>query len=394
MLLQPNTAAVPPAYIQNISQVRNATSVIGSLFQDSLSNTTHTRLDIAPNSRDRNRAGIAPLLNILLHMQYPTGISVSRTAVLSPWSTAAPSPIKRFEAGNEVVNNRLYLFGGYISRYMNNSIQATTRSDVYNPATNRWTQLANMPQPITHAGVAVDGNTIYIAGGYVGDEPNRSTANVFKYDVTRNRWSRGPSLPAPRGAGGLVRLGRELHFFGGINYDKTADNGDHWVFNLDGGTSWVRKAPLPNPRNHFGYTVDGNKIYAIGGQHLLDETHGNQSEVDAYNPLTNTWRRVASLPIARSHTHTSTFVRNGKIIIIGGQANGDSRPRTITDVTEYDPRSNRWVALPALPDQRQAAVAKLINNQIIVTTGAARGTNPQDTTWIGGGSTHKTVSTD
>lgn len=159
MILQPNTAAVPPAYIQNIKQVCNATRVFGSVCQDSLSNTTQKPLDITPNSRDRHRPGITPLLNILLQMQYPTGISVSR-AVLSPWSTAAPSPIRRFEAGNAVVNNKLYVFGGYI----NSNIQGTTRLDVYDPATNTWRQLSNMPQPLTHEGVAVDGNTIYIAG--------------------------------------------------------------------------------------------------------------------------------------------------------------------------------------------------------------------------------------
>ncbi len=38
-------------------------------------------------------------------------------------------------------------------------------------------------------------------------------------------------------------------------------------------------------------------------------------------------------------------------------------------------------------------VAKLINNQIVVTTGSASGHNPQATTWLGVGSLHKTVLT-
>jgi N-acetylneuraminic acid mutarotase len=295
------------------------------------------------------------------------------------WITATPSPIQRSEAGSVVTNHKLYVFGGYV----NSSFQATTRSDVYDPATNTWTQLADMPQPITHAGIVADGNTIYLAGGYIGGVPSPSTAKVFKYNVTANTWSQGPSLPAPRGAGGLVRLGRELHFVGGLNANRTVDKGDHWVFNLDNGTQWLNKAPLPNPRNHFGYKVNNDKIYVIGGQHLLDERRTNQSDVHSYDPLTNTWAQVASLPYGRSHTHNSTLVKNGQIIIVGGRANGLPNPRTLADVTAYDPMLNTWVALSPLPEPRQATVAKIIDGRIIVTTGSASGPNPQTTTWIG-----------
>jgi N-acetylneuraminic acid mutarotase len=297
---------------------------------------------------------------------------------LSPWSTAEPSPINRSEAGNAVVNGKLYVFGGYI----NSSFQATTRSDVYDPATNTWTQIADLPLPITHAGVAIDGDTIYLAGGYVGNIPPTVTAKVFKYNVTTNSWRQGRSLPAARGAGGLGVLGRNLHFFGGLNVNRTLDKGNHWVFNLDGSTPWVSKASLPNPRNHFGYTVNDGNIYVIGGQHLLDERRKNQSDVHSYDPLTNAWTKQASLPIPRSHNHTSTFVNNGRILIVGGRANGLPDPMTLANVTEYDPIVNTWAELSPLPEPRQATVAKLINNQIVVTTGSASGPNPQTTTWL------------
>lgn len=379
MCLQIDTTAVPPAYIKNIDQAGNASHNFGWVRQDIYSSKKYKPFDLMLDSGDRNRIGTNSQLHTLLPFQYLTSI-FSSAAILSPWSTAAPSPIKRSEAGNAVVNDKLYIFGGYV----NSSFQATIRSDVYNPATNKWKQLANLPQPITHAGVAVDGNTIYLAGGYAGNVPSPSIAKVFKYNVTSNRWSEGPSLPAPRGAGGLVRLGRELHFFSGHNVDRTEDKDSHWVFNLDHGTGWVSKAPLPNPRNHFGYTVNNGQIYVIGGMHLTKNNFGNLSDVHAYNPLTNAWKKVASLPTPRSHTHTSTFGSNGKIITIGGRTNGSSGP-LLADVTEYNPKLDKWVELAPLPELRQAAAAKLINNRIIVTTGSASGPNPQTTTWLGGG---------
>ena len=190
-----------------------------------------------------------------------------------------------------------------------------------------------------------------------------------------------PSLPYSRAAGGLVLVDRELHFFGGIDYYQKSDTSNHWVFNIDNGVGWSSRAALPNPRNHFGYTELGGKIYAVGGQHVLGQRHSNLSDVHVYDLLSNTWTKVASLPIPTSHIHTSTFVRNGKIDIIGGLTNGTSYAKGLANVTEYDPKSNKWVALPAIPDARKAPAAKLINNQIIVSGGDRSG--PKTTTWIG-----------
>lgn len=193
-IFQSFTATGSTKYLREIFNPYNSTDGSQGVHQDSLNNKPHTPLDITPNFRDRNCAGIESQQNIPLSVTYSTCIS----QILSPWSTAAPSPIPRSEANNAVVNNKLYVFGGYI----NSSFQATTRSDVYDPATNTWMQLANLPLPINHAGVAVDGDTIYLAGGYIGDPSKPSTAKVFKYNVTTNTWSEGTSLPAPRGAGG------------------------------------------------------------------------------------------------------------------------------------------------------------------------------------------------
>ena len=93
------------------------------------------------------------------------------------------------------------------------------------------------------------------------------------------------------------------------------------------------------------------------------------------------WTAVASLPLARSHNHTATFIVNGKIVIAGGQANGGTAPITIDNLSAYDPAEDRWFDLPPLPGPRQACVAQLLGNDIIVTTGSSAGVNPQTSTW-------------
>ena len=79
------------------------------------------------------------------------------------WTTRAQSPIARAEALKAVVKTKLYVFGGF-----SNELGPVTRSDVYDPATNTWTKVTDMPTRLTHAGVAVVGTDVYFAGGYVG----------------------------------------------------------------------------------------------------------------------------------------------------------------------------------------------------------------------------------
>src|SRR5215213_3711606 len=86
------------------------------------------------------------------------------TTTLFSWQTKAPAPLQRFEAQGVAVDGKLYVFGGFTSNFLT----ATTRSDVYDPATNSWTRIADLPDQITHAHAVADGNSIWLMGGLIG----------------------------------------------------------------------------------------------------------------------------------------------------------------------------------------------------------------------------------
>ena len=347
-------------------------------------------LPITPRSDGRVEGNETIMVSVVATTSYavgsPAGATVSiddadDVVVPAQWATAAPSPVARFESASASIGGKLYVFGGY-----DKNILAMSRSDVYDPATDRWSPLSPMPRAVTHAGVAQDGAVVYFAGGFVGERSFVTTSDVWKYDARTNTWSAFTPLPERRAAGGLVRLGRELHYFGGASALHTRDYGDHWVLNLDAapgtlGSRWTSAAPLPNPRNHFGYAALNGRMYAIGGQRLNNERTGNFADVHAFDPATGRWSAAASLPLPRSHNHTSTVVLNGRIYLFGGQTNNPYFPQTISDVTSYDPATNTWSALPPLPDVRQAAAAQAIGQRIYVTTGTSTGIRPQTTTW-------------
>lgn len=202
--------------------------------------------------------------------------------------------------------------------------------------------------------------------------------------MVQDRWSAGVPLPAGRAGGGTAIVNRELHYFGGTarNPNDTSiyvrDYGNHWVLPLDGGTAWTSAAPMPNPRNHMAGIALNGVIYAIGGQHLGQESTGNQTEVDTYTAGQG-WKPAASLPQPTGHLGAATVVWNGRIVVVGGATTGDVKSDR---VFEYDPGADRWSDLTRLPAPRQAVVAGVIDNGLLV-TGGENTSGPTNTTWLG-----------
>lgn len=316
---------------------------------------------------------------LLLGMSTPSAQARAATATYT-WSDGASAPLARFEAQGLVVGGKLYVFGGFYDK----SLRTTTRVDVYDIAANTWRRLANLPEPLTHAGQTVDGNTIYLVGGYVGDNPGPSTNHVWKYNIGSNSWSAGPALPASRGGGAVVVLNHKLHFFGGAtrrqgSKSSTDDQAEHFVLDLGGASRWTTAAPLPNPRNHLGATVLNGKAYVLGGQHTYKEGTTSQKQVDVYNPANDSWARAADLPHSRSHISASTFVMDGRLIVAGGSVNNGTSGASTTEVAMYDPGSNKWSQLPALPSGRKTPVAGTDGTRIVVSTGGQ--SSATSTTW-------------
>jgi N-acetylneuraminic acid mutarotase len=294
------------------------------------------------------------------------------------WKTVASSPVARSEGMGAVVGGKLYTFGGYSdSKY-----RPLPTVEVYDPATNKWTQKKDMPQRLTHAGTTTDGTFIYMAGGYPGlpNQPQTfSTTNVWKYDPANDSWTTIQALPSARGAGSLQYLNHTLYFFGGADSNR-ADRAEMWTLDLStSGAEWVQRASLPAARNHVGGAALNGKIYAVGGQTGQDNASVFKSDVWSYDPSTNKWTTVASLiNQPRSHIANATFVQNGKILTLGGEGPGRV---ALNNVEQYDPSTNKWTSLKPLPQIRSSGVAATFGDEIIFTTGY-NGAFKADT-WLG-----------
>jgi N-acetylneuraminic acid mutarotase len=273
-----------------------------------------------------------------------------------------PSPTPHLEAAAAVVGGKLYLFGGFYEQ----SLKVTSQCDVYDPVSDSWTLLADMPLAVTHAGVAVSEGEVWFVGGFAGDNPGAPTAEVWRYNVEKDTWIRGPALPEPRGSGALVELDGALHFFGGVRADRNTDSSNHWVLRLADLGEWQPRAPMLNARNHFsGAALDG-KIHAMGGQYRHDYAPLDVDLHEAYDPATDSWSTLAPLLRPRSHCEPGTFVHEGLIVIVGGRSN---LARYLYDIDAYDPLSGRWRSLPALSIPMLAPVAKVAGDRFLAGLG-------------------------
>ena len=88
-----------------------------------------------------------------------------------------------------------------------------------------------------------------------------------------------------------------------------------------------------------------------------------QADVHAYSPETNTWQRLADLPLAISHHSNSTFVRDGQIVVVGGEVD---HLKGVTNVFSYNPQTNLWSELTPLPLAMVDPVAENVGGQIVV----------------------------
>lgn len=303
------------------------------------------------------------------------------------WSTAASQKYPVSEAQGRVVNDKLYSFGGFDTK--KSTFTPTKRAYVYNPVTDTWSSIADLPYipngvdfgGVTHTGITTDSTDIYLAGGYTSDSSGTKqifgTKQVWKYIISQNAYTRLPDLPIKIAAGQLEYLAGKLHYIGGTNSLRTEDLSNHYVLDLKNVTAgWKTLAPLPNPRNHAGSATFEGKIYFIGGQHGQDSKLTTQKEVDAYNPSTNSWTKLADLPVpsgasGRGHISSGVAVMGNRIMVFGGEI---VHQTSINMVSAYSPGLNTWTNLTPLPQNRFSGVAGAINGNLFYTGGSKTNT--------------------
>jgi N-acetylneuraminic acid mutarotase len=288
------------------------------------------------------------------------------------WKTKTSGPLGKAEALTAKFGTRIYVFGGFAG-----SAGPVTDSEYYDAATDHWTHITKLPQPITHAGVTQDANSVYFVGGYVskgdgtGYAQTFGSTKVWRYDFATDTYAALHDLPRALAGGGAELIGRKLHYFGGFELNRT-DSAVHLVLDLDNPSAgWQAAASMTRTVNHMGHAVIDGRIYTFAGQTGTDEGLVTRNYVSVYDPATNQWSTRAPIPDAISHISSATFIMGDRVIVMGGES---AHNVPVRDAWAYTPATDSWAALTLLPAPRFSGVANTVNGKIYFLTGGSTAT--------------------
>ncbi|HSP18271.1 MAG TPA: kelch repeat-containing protein, partial [Myxococcaceae bacterium] len=182
------------------------------------------------------------------------------------WSAAPTLPVPRFSSVVEQVGSLVHLVGGWsFDRLNNTSIASHTVFDLagntYLPGTFAPLQTAR-----NHAYSGVIDGKLYVTGGRAPGheaEDGQNVSSTEVYDPATNTWSPLPDLPTPRSGGASAVLGGKLYVLGGglpgATVYKTVER-----FSPQSG-AWERLGDMPIELTGHRATAVGHDLYVVGG---------------------------------------------------------------------------------------------------------------------------------
>ena len=264
------------------------------------------------------------------------------------------------------LGDKFYLFGGR---------ESADKMDIYDFSTNTWSQAASTaPFEFNHFQAVAYEGLIWVIGSFKDNSyPNESPAdNIYMYDPVEDIWIQGPPIPnnRKRGSAGLVLYNNKFYVVAG---NTVGHNGGYipWFDEFDPATGeWTVLDNAPRSRDHFHATVVNNKLYVVGGR-LTGGDGGTFapviSEVDVYDFTSSSWSTLpssANLPTPRAASATVNF--DGKIVVIGGEGNGQAYVNT----DQLDISTNTWSSLSDLNHPRHGTQGIVSGNGIWITSGS------------------------
>ena len=134
--------------------------------------------------------------------------------------------------------------------------------------------------------------------------------------------------------------------------------------------TWTTAAAAGVARQELYPEVLGGKIYVAGG--LLSPNTGYSAHFEAYDPETDAWARLATLPQARHHM-TLTAV-GGQLYGVGGFTGGFPVWQAQPTMFIYDPARNAWRAGTDLATPRAEGIAAAVDGKLYLIGGRVRAT--------------------
>lgn len=296
----------------------------------------------------------------------PPGYSLFSTSQQqgNTWLTGALKPHVKGGSADALLNGQVYALGGYDVNVVALPATPFGYTERYNPSTNTWATLPDMPTPRWHLATAVVNGNLYAIGGANSEDPQGISfggpiSTVEIYNPSLGTWTSGPSLQQARSALAAAVVNGTIYAIGGyLDVGGCAVNSSESYTPAGFGgkqIGWQAIAPIPTARlfpasatvNGKLYVIGGGLTFSIGGGYCAtSDPNGLSGQgpitptnvVEVYDPSTDTWSSAAPSPSLRQGA--DAHVLNGKIYVVGG---GNQ------NIEIYDPAANSWSTIAPQP---------------------------------------------
>jgi N-acetylneuraminic acid mutarotase len=308
------------------------------------------------------------------------------------WSPIPNAPLE--PRGDQVAvwtGSRLLIWGGGVEG-PKSDIRSFNDGASFDPMTGGWRSLAHSPLEARSRPTGVwTGSRLLLWGGadtgrtdvggltipsdvlaFPGDEEESEGAKLLSdgaaYDPASDQWTTMSTSPlGPRVGHVAVWTGKQMLVWGGATLKESA------VAFADGAAydpvtdTWRKISAAPVQPGALFTTVWTGKQMLVWG--------GPQGEGAAYDPATNRWTLLPKSPLPPLSTPISVWT--GALMLVWGAPENQPTPaQPIAEGATYDPAQHRWTLLPSArsaPGLGQGAV--WAGNRMLVWGGYA-GTGP------------------
>lgn len=223
---------------------------------------------------------------------------------ITPASHKLPDLVKGTTSfGGAIEGDYVYVYGGYYGRaheyYTEDQSGDFARLNLRDP--QKWESLPGGPKATGLAMVAHRGK-IYRIGGFTAknaqDKPQDlwSQNDFARFDVASKKWEQLPSLPEGRSSVDAAVIGDTLYVVGGWNMQGDMETKWHDTalsMNLAADTlAWKEIAKPPFERRAMTLAAHNGKLYVLGG---MQRTGGTTTTSFVFDPAGNSWSEAPTM---------------------------------------------------------------------------------------------------
>jgi N-acetylneuraminic acid mutarotase len=294
-------------------------------------------------------------------------------APAASWTAAMPmNRARAFFAAAELPNGNILVAGGF-----DNGVNFAD-SEIYDWHTGLWTKDTASMNQARSAPVAVqlENGRVMVIGGFAADGTILNTAEI--YDPRTNTWS---MIAAPMHDArvedfvAVLLPGRKVLVAGGFSGVTSISQilSSAEIFDEKTGM-WSATSDMNVARGEFANVMllDG-RVLVMGGVTVVEgmpPTFPATASAEIFDPKTQQWTLTDSMSTARED-HAAVLLRDGRVLVAGGEQNGDFSQRFKT-AEIFDPKTGNWSTTGSMNVGRseiEYAAVRLPDGRVLVPGG-------------------------